>query len=907
MQLKCNKCHHNWDEDLSGSAAMVQCPECYAVVPMVLASGGKSAAAGAVTKPAEEQMVFSAAETNPIWSVSGPPAALKTPPEGMDLHELPTMIDTPSGGTPTRTQAGGTAPRRLSDRFHHSATSTPTDFLFETAPVEGDTPTVTDFEDYGKTVSLPEEEVEKATAKTKSKTKSFDNASPKDVDLSGEVIAGYEVKSMLGAGGMGAVCLARQISLDRDVALKILPGRFASNPDFLVRFTREALSAAQLTHHNVIQVYDVGSDKDIHYISMEFVRGQSLADMVRRDGPLQPDDAASYVLQAARGLKYAHERGIVHRDVKPDNLMVNEHGIVKVADMGLAKMRGETEQRAPGTKLDPRLAEARGDLTLQDVAMGTPAYMAPEQARDATNVDSRADQYSLGCTLYYLLAGKPPYSGSSAMEIISKHMDAPLPRLDEAVRKVPGGLSTILERMVAKSPEERYNNLGDTIEDIEALLGVGAEKGPFAPREQHLQLLEKMQEEYYGAASARLQKACVTGFFGVVTCILVAAALLRMPYAAGTALGLLILSPAINFIVGGVLTKSYLFRRVRSVFFGMTAVGWLKTVVGTLVALGVIYALGLLPYWILAAVLSTGLVAAYQTSVVRALVNQRANPLEETRAMLKQLRLRGLSEEALQNFVCRFSGAHWEEMFEDLFGYESMVLARGKWATTDHLTARNRFATWRDPIARWLHTIEEDRKAIREKRQLVKVEARRLKSQGISEAEANEKAKRLAAKAHADIKVAGKIDASIASPIRARKIEKHIWDLTLQFVRLALGGAVVVIFIAWFLQARVPGLGQVNTQIARLPIPQPIRAAIFTWYGAAAGLALFMSGFSWRRIATTLIFTGAVLVLAGGYILPLVAGRMEMLTSVRYYMASLGIAAFGLLICISAKVSGHRF
>src|SRR5205814_1599876 len=151
--------------------------------------------------------------------------------------------------------------------------------------------------------------------------------------------------------------------------------------------------------------------------------------------------------------------------------------------------RGDgTDSKPPnGKPLDARLAQAKGDLTLQEVAMGTPAYMAPEQARDATNVDFRADQYSLGCTLYYLCAGKPPYSGSSAMEIITQHMQAPAPTLEQGVRKVPGGLNVVLQRMLAKNPEERYDSLSEAIEDLEALLGLDAEKGPFSPREQHLQ------------------------------------------------------------------------------------------------------------------------------------------------------------------------------------------------------------------------------------------------------------------------------------------------------------------------------------------------------------------------------------------------------------------------------------
>ena len=492
-------------------------------------------------------------------------------------------------------------------------------------------------------------------------TKNFSGTTPKEVDLSGQTVGGYEVKSMLGAGGMGAVCLARQKSLDRDVALKILPGRFAQNPDFLVRFTREALSAAQLTHHNIIQVYDVGNDSDVHYISMEFVRGDSLADMIRRDGPLNHEDAAGYVLQAARGLKYAHERGIIHRDIKPDNLMLNEHGIVKVADLGLAKMRGQKEENRSAP--DPTLmAKARGDLTMAEVAMGTPAYMPPEQARDATNVDARADQYSLGCTLYYLCAGKPPYSGSTAMEIITKHKEAPLPSLEEARRSVPGALNTVLTRMLAKEPEGRYADMGDLIEDLEAVLGVDSEKGPYTPREQHLKILETAQSDYYSAPYGRWKKVAVAGFFVFTLALFVMSAVNQSFGLAGFFLGLLLLTPLANFVTDGLFHKTYLFRRVRSVFFHMPLTGWLKAIAGTAVLIAVLFAVGLLPWWVGAALTAAGLAALYQGFLVARLRAQREEPLEQVRNMLKHLRLRGLSEEALQNFICRFSEEHWEEL-----------------------------------------------------------------------------------------------------------------------------------------------------------------------------------------------------------------------------------------------------
>ena len=154
------------------------------------------------------------------------------------------------------------------------------------------------------------------------------------------MLGGYRVLRELGRGAMGAVYLARQVSLDRNVALKVIQTRLAKNPTFIARFTREAYAAAQLTHPNVVQIYDLGCEGDIYYFSMEFVEGESLGALVQRDGKLDADTAVRYILQAARGLKFAHDQGLVHRDVKPDNLLLSQHGVVKLADLGLVKTVG---------------------------------------------------------------------------------------------------------------------------------------------------------------------------------------------------------------------------------------------------------------------------------------------------------------------------------------------------------------------------------------------------------------------------------------------------------------------------------------------------------------------------------------------------------------------------------------
>ena len=166
-------------------------------------------------------------------------------------------------------------------------------------------------------------------------------------------LGGYRLLEPLGRGGMGVVYLARQVSLDRLVALKVMNARWASDPAFLVRFTREAHAAARLVHHNLVQVYDFGIEKGVPYFSMEFVKGRTLAALVKEQGKLDVKEAVGYVLQAARGLAYAHSQGMVHRDVKPDNLLLNNFGVIKVADLGLVKMVGESETPLPAVAASP--------------------------------------------------------------------------------------------------------------------------------------------------------------------------------------------------------------------------------------------------------------------------------------------------------------------------------------------------------------------------------------------------------------------------------------------------------------------------------------------------------------------------------------------------------------------------
>ena len=287
-------------------------------------------------------------------------------------------------------------------------------------------------------------------------------------------LGGYQVLKLLGRGGMGAVYLARQTSLDRLVAVKVMLPKAAANPAFVARFTREAYAAAQLVHHNVVQIYDIGSAKNTHYFSMEYVKGESLMTLVRREGKLDPERAVGYILQAVRGLKYGHDRGMIHRDVKPDNLLINDQGIVKVADMGLVKLADDLETAAVPNDAAQAQPEAPAGLTRAGFALGTPSYMAPEQAANSSSAGPAADVYSLGCTLYVLLTGQPPFVGQTAIEVLTQHATAPVVRPDALVERVPKALADVLVKMLAKKPEDRYPDMGAVIAALETYLSAFA-------------------------------------------------------------------------------------------------------------------------------------------------------------------------------------------------------------------------------------------------------------------------------------------------------------------------------------------------------------------------------------------------------------------------------------------------
>ena len=271
---------------------------------------------------------------------------------------------------------------------------------------------------------------------------------PKKVSQIGD----FKLIKKLGQGGMGTVFLATQVSLDRKVALKTLSKEFAKKPDFVARFIREARSMARLQHPNIVQVYAAESKQGVHFAAIEFIDGCSMQNWMDKLGKLSVGDALHVVLVCADALKHAHDLNMIHRDIKPDNILVTKAGVVKVADFGLAKAIDEDVS-----------------MTQSGTGLGTPLYMAPEQARNAKHVDNRTDIYALGCTLYYFLTGKLPFQGQTTLELIQAKEKGTFAPARRSNPDVPERLDLIIDKMMAKDPQHRYGTCGEVISALQGL------------------------------------------------------------------------------------------------------------------------------------------------------------------------------------------------------------------------------------------------------------------------------------------------------------------------------------------------------------------------------------------------------------------------------------------------------
>lgn len=268
-----------------------------------------------------------------------------------------------------------------------------------------------------------------------------------------EHIPGYKIIGKLGAGAMAIVYKAKQLSLDRIVAIKILPRRFSENPDYVQRFYKEGKAAAKLNHNNIVAAYDVGEAGGYHYFVMEYVEGKTLYEDLSKGKIFSEEEAIGIITQVARALAHAHARGLIHRDVKPKNIMINSAGTVKLADLGLARATD-----------DVQLAKSEAGK-----AFGTPYYISPEQIRGEIDIDARCDIYSLGATFYHIVTGRVPFDASTPADVMRKHLKELLVPPDHINTSLSAGVSEVIEVMMAKQKQERYASAEELLTDLDAV------------------------------------------------------------------------------------------------------------------------------------------------------------------------------------------------------------------------------------------------------------------------------------------------------------------------------------------------------------------------------------------------------------------------------------------------------
>jgi serine/threonine protein kinase len=285
---------------------------------------------------------------------------------------------------------------------------------------------------------------------------------PSMIALSDQRIGSYRVLNPLGAGGMSSVFRAVHVETGNEVALKVLTRTLARNATLLQRFLREARSVETLQHPNIVTIYDRGIDRGRHYLVLEYVGGSDFHEYIRDRGPLPAAEAISVVRSVAAGLNYAATRGLIHRDIKPSNVLRTPAGQIKIIDLGLALQNEFEDER----------------VTREGTTVGTVDYMAPEQARDSRATSIQSDIYSLGCTLYYFLSGVPPFPGGDITDKLTRHAKSPVPNVCELRQDVPANVATLIEKMMAKKPEDRFRSYDELIAALDDIAADALEDAP---------------------------------------------------------------------------------------------------------------------------------------------------------------------------------------------------------------------------------------------------------------------------------------------------------------------------------------------------------------------------------------------------------------------------------------------
>jgi hypothetical protein len=560
----------------------------------------------------------------------------------------------------------------------------------------------------------------------------------------------YVLLRSLGHGRRGRTFLARPLWLGRLVVLKALAGDRASDRIFRALHTREAYTAAQLEHPNLAAMHELGSRHGLDYAVVEWTDGVSLAQVLDERHRIEPAQAAVLILQVARGLRAAHRQRLLHRDIKPDNLRVDDEGLVKVDDLGLEmtpSLAAALEESSKGSAGDPMAQRVPASVARSVhaarspviAAAGTPEFMAPEQARDPTSIDGRADIYALGGTFYKLVTGRPPFAGETAVELVRKHQEDPLVPPDEFVPGLPRQVSDVIGAMMGKQPDERYPNMSVVVDVLEKL--VGAHERPAAERMEAAALAFHQTADALATSPARRLRFRVLVVIAVIWSLFVVfLAWLGLGSEAIAVLGAI--TALMVWVSSSVTQKSELLRLSLEVL-------WRERIAWTALGLAAIGVAALLWFFggcsIFFLLLAAGVLAgSFHVFLDRPLAAERSRWDAESRMVLRQLRWQGHDEEAIRELIANEAGPNWDVLFERRFGPRATMAARARWHQDKRSWLRRPFCGLRELI---ICLLEKKRQQERDRRHfgiLRATEEGRLEARGTNLLTARRKAIRIA-------------------------------------------------------------------------------------------------------------------------------------------------------------------
>ena len=552
------------------------------------------------------------------------------------------------------------------------------------------------------------------------------------------LLGGCLVLKLLGHGPRGKTLLARPLSLAPPVVLKLISADRERDAVFVERHLRETLAASRLSSPHLARIVDFGRDRRSIYTAVEYVPGASLAEEIARRGRVEPLLAASWILQAARGLAEAHAQGIWHRDIKPENLRLDRGGLVVVDDLGLETTPSLAAAESRLDKADRKGPAGRGSTvsrdaaavapTIERVAVGTPAYMAPELARDALVIDGRADVYSLGCVFYELVTGRPPYSRPTATELIASHQDQPMIPPREFVPRLSPAIGETIEAMTRKAPEERLPGMSAVVDALEHCLGLRT--GAAAAEETaYREAIREASALVRNAPEILLRGRILLGVGGAWLALLLLLVVLGAFRPAVVVGGFGALVGAALGLSSKSLQPAGLLDGVRELLLGDGLRSWLIVAIVGVVFLGLAATWGLLGVLLFLGVCAGGLIGAFHYYVERPCARVLAEAASHVADALGRLRHAGYDERLARWMLAAEAGPGWETLFAAIFGDRALEAERLRNSADASVLER---LSWRGAAGRLVSALLEMRRDARLRRLFQQVEEARFEAEGLN-------------------------------------------------------------------------------------------------------------------------------------------------------------------------------